>query len=207
MSQDPTQDFYESYAQAYEERTKCLQPVDAIKKFMELLPPGGTILDIGCAAGRDSNTFIKNGFVVTGIDYSNALIKRAQKNVPNATFLVQDIRNLDLPEKSFDGIWASASLLHVEKKELPGVLKNLHSLLKTNGTLFMSLKEGSGETISPDDRYDGAKKFFSYFSEAEAMRFAKDADFELIEHSVSPSRSEYNKSVQWIWIFARRKHR
>ena len=47
----------------------------------------------------------------------------------------------------FDGVWACASLLHVEKDRLPDVLKKITRALKGGGVLYASFKYGdfSGE--------------------------------------------------------------
>ncbi|MBI2598308.1 MAG: class I SAM-dependent methyltransferase, partial [Candidatus Diapherotrites archaeon] len=63
------------------------------------------ILDIGCGPGRDAKYFSEQGLDVTGIDLTSNFVKMASKNVPNATFKHMDMRSLDFPEDTFDGIW------------------------------------------------------------------------------------------------------
>src|SRR3546814_17864565 len=42
----------------------------------------------------------------------------------------------------YDAIWASASLLHVPRGDLPGVLAGIHRALKPGGLHFASYKGG-----------------------------------------------------------------
>ena len=50
-------------------------------------------------------------------------------------------------DNDFDGVWACASLLHLEKDKLPDVLTKITKALKGGGVLYASFKYGtfSGE--------------------------------------------------------------
>ena len=54
--------------------------------------------------------------------------------------------------EAFDGIWASASLLHVPKVELLATLHILKKALKEGGVLYLSFRCGERE-IDEGDRY------------------------------------------------------
>ena len=60
--------------------------------------------------------------------------------------------DLQLTEK-FHGIWACASLLHINKRDLINVIKNISSNLEDNGVIYMSFKYGKGEYIDEKGRY------------------------------------------------------
>jgi SAM-dependent methyltransferase len=64
------------------------------------------VLDLGCGPGFYALMFGSKGFNVTGIDYSDKMIEEAKRNASDrgveATFLVMDAQNLDLPDSSFD---------------------------------------------------------------------------------------------------------
>lgn len=191
MTTDPTQQFYEFHAAEYEKNTKNLQPDDFIKLFIDRLPKNGTVLDLGCAFGRDCSIFVSHGLKVTGLDYSAALLKRAAELVPQATFLKQDFRKLTLAPASFDGIWAYTSLLHVEKKLIPNVLETLHRSLKPQGILAIGLRAGEGEGLVQDQRYDGVEKYYSFFTEPEMHRFLTESGFSIAWSQVRNSGFAY----------------
>ena len=46
---------------------------------------------------------------------------------------------------AFDGVWACASLLHVQKDALPGVLRLIRRALKKHGVFYASFKYGETE--------------------------------------------------------------
>jgi hypothetical protein len=53
-------------------------------------------------------------------------------------------QELDEKEK-YDGIWACASILHLPKKQLREVLKNMYAALKSKGWIYTSFKYGEFE--------------------------------------------------------------
>lgn len=56
-------------------------------------------------------------------------------------------------EPVYDGIWACASLLHVQADELPDVFRRLIEGLKPGGVLYNSFKHGVDERSSEDGRF------------------------------------------------------
>lgn len=61
-----------------------------------------TILDVGCGPGNYCKFLSEAGFNVTGVDYSEEMIKRAKKNAPKAKIMVGDGYNLPFKDNSFD---------------------------------------------------------------------------------------------------------
>ena len=47
--------------------------------------------------------------------------------------------------EKYDGIWACASILHLPKKQLREVLKNMYAALKSKGWIYTSFKYGEFE--------------------------------------------------------------
>lgn len=55
-------------------------------------------------------------------------------------------------KEEFEGVWASASLLHIPYDELHSVLQKLHLSLKKEGILYASFKYGHDSREAPDGR-------------------------------------------------------
>ena len=56
------------------------------------LPAAASILDLGCGAGIPvARDHVERGFKVTGVDASSGQIERAQRNVPEAEFMLADM--------------------------------------------------------------------------------------------------------------------
>ena len=82
-----------------------------LDRLLDLLPPNGSILDIGCGGGEPiAQYFIEAGHGVTGIDSSPALIDICRERYPDHAWVVSDMRSLAL-DRRFDGLlaWDSSS--------------------------------------------------------------------------------------------------
>ena len=147
---DKTLNYYEENAQSYfkEWNNDFLQNYDFTvpDRFLSYLTAGVHILDLGCGFGRDSKYFLDNGYSVTSIDGSKELCKIASEflgiSVLNLNFL-----NIDF-ENEFDGVFATASLLHLNNEDLKTFLVKIHRSLKKNGILFCSFKVGNQYRIN-----------------------------------------------------------
>jgi SAM-dependent methyltransferase len=114
-------------------------------RFLAYLPTGCRILDFGCGTGRDTKAFQELGYDVTAIDGSEALcgIARSLTSLPVRCL---DFRNYK-PEEGeiYEGIWACASLLHLQKNELLPVMKVLSQAMILGGAFYVSFKYGNFE--------------------------------------------------------------
>ncbi|MCX6824348.1 MAG: class I SAM-dependent methyltransferase [candidate division SR1 bacterium] len=168
------------------------------KYFLEYLK-GKKILDIGCAHGRDVAEFCKNGMEVTGIDLTPEFVIMAKESCPNATIQLMDMRDLKFGDKTFDGIWACASFLHIPKKETKKTLKGFHRVLKTGGLLFIAVIEGTGEGYDRRAKYNNAERFFSYRQKDGLEKKLRDNGFSIQKNFLNnPSGS----GSTWVNIFA-----
>ena len=146
-----TLDFYNNNSKSYIESTLTVDISHLYKDFLKHIPKGGYILDLGCGSGRDSLEFIKQGYNVTAVDGSKELSIAASKLIEQEV-ICSKFEELQLTEK-FHGIWACASLLHVNRKDILDVIKNTSSNLKDNGVFYMSFKYGEKEYIDEKGRY------------------------------------------------------
>jgi len=162
---------------------------------------GDKILDIGCGSGRDAEYFANKGLDVIGIDLSNRFIEISQAKVPKAKFIKMDMRNINFPVNSFDGIWSMASILHIPKLEVKDTIIKFREVLKTNGIIYISVKLGEGEKFVKRDRYKGLEKFFAFYTESEMSDLLENCGFEIIKLSLY----KVPKQATWIDVFAIKK--
>ena len=74
------------------------------------------VVDLGCGAGRDFPAFEERNIDYLGVDASEGMLTVARERFPEATFEAQDLCALDLPERSFDGAFANASLQQCRRR-------------------------------------------------------------------------------------------
>ena len=126
---DKTLKYYNENAQSFASGTVSVKFTEVQDKFLEKLNPDAYILDFGCGAGRDTKYFLSRGYQVDAVDGSEQLCRIASEytGIKVRQMLFQE---LDEKEK-YDGIWACASILHLPKKQLREVLKNMYAALKS----------------------------------------------------------------------------
>lgn len=112
--------------------------------FVSSLSSGRQVLDLGCGPGHYAGLISELGAQVTGLDYSSAMIAKAREVAPRATLVVGDMFELNsiFAENSFDGIWANASLFHMQAEEVDKVLSSMNHVIKPDGKVYIRVKEG-----------------------------------------------------------------
>jgi ubiquinone/menaquinone biosynthesis C-methylase UbiE len=167
--------------------------------FLNLLPPGAHVLDFGAGNGRDSQYFAHKGFAPTLLDNSPKLLAFARQSVPAGQFIQADMVDVQLEPESFDGIWASASLLHLTKPEARAVLQKLTLSLKKNGIFAVKVKEGEGEKTVADTKYSmlPTDRFFSFYTEDEMAVMMKNAGLKILKQETfaSPATNQ-----GWVFV-------
>lgn len=82
-------------------------------RFINALPQGATVLDLGCGAGAPvALHMVECGIRVTGVDSSPTLISLCCERLPDQEWMVGDMRTLSLG-RIFDGILAWDSFFHL----------------------------------------------------------------------------------------------
>ena len=145
---------YDQNATSYDEGTQghdVSQNINALLRAIKTKSPFH-LLDFGCGPGRDLKALTKLGHLAIGLEGSQQAAQIARMK-SGCEVLVQDFFNLSLPDTTFDGVFANASLFHVPNKLLPKVLGNLWTCLKPNGILFSSNPRGNNEESWYGDRF------------------------------------------------------
>lgn len=145
---------YDRNAQAFWEGTRDHDVSQNIAALLQHInaPPPFELLDFGCGPGRDLRTFASLGHLAVGLEGSAPLAEMARAH-SGCEVLVQSFFELDLPRDRFDGVFANASLFHVPRQALPGVLGCLYAALKPGGVLFSSNPRGDGQEGWRGERY------------------------------------------------------
>lgn len=144
---EQTQQIYDANARVYDQqRSRTLSEARWLARFGNALPKGGKVLDLGCGAGEPiASWLIAEGFALTGVDFSEAMLNIARERWPTGDWRVGDMRTLDLDE-GFDGIVAWNSFFHLTKEEQRSTLPRLAAHLRKGGALITTVGPSAGET-------------------------------------------------------------
>ena len=147
-----TIDYYNKNSEKFYKNTVHIDLSELYPKFLRHIPDNGTILDLGCGSGRDSLYFLEKGYIITSVDASEEMVRLSSELTGQKT---QYLRMQDIEFKNeFNGIWACASLLHIDKKLTESVFNILCNALRDNGVLYASYKYGKGTSILEDRYYN-----------------------------------------------------
>ncbi|MFB0611090.1 class I SAM-dependent methyltransferase [Aurantiacibacter poecillastricola] len=142
MPDEATLAYYQRAAPRYTLSFGCA-PSRHLDAFLDLLEPGAGVLEVGCGAGRDAARMVERGFSVDATDGTPAMVGKAKERF-GVQARVMRFDQLDA-RNAYDAVWAHASLLHVARSELPGVLDAIRRALNPGGWHYASYKLGDGE--------------------------------------------------------------
>ncbi len=156
-----TVESYQLDAEAYADATRELPEAvgAAMDAFAAALPDGARVLEVGSGAGRDADELEGRGLQVRRTDITPAFVRLLKEQGHEADVLDPLHDDLSDPAGPYDGVWASASLLHVRREDLPQVLANLAGVTRAGGVLFLALKEGDGARFSRHGNVGGPRHF------------------------------------------------
>lgn len=189
----------EAYADSFNE------PSEHIDDFLNLIKSGGKILDLGCGPGVDSSYMASKGFDVVGVDLSERMLELAKAKNSKIQFLKADIRELTFEPESFDGNLASYSFIHIEKKDVSGVISSLYKLLKNDGVISVGIQEGESkelfitEPLKPDE-----KIFINVMSADELRQLLTDHGFVIINEFMRKAENDAELNFNKFCLIARK---
>ena len=142
---------WDKLAERYDNRAGALKEFsDVICTFMEKLPKGGKVLDLGCGTGLPyARYLVKEGFDVLGVDLSEEMVRIASKNVPDAKFVQLSMNEITYMDE-FDGVMSSFSMLLLSPDLFKETASRVYSALVDGGYFYLSLNEPVGESEDPD---------------------------------------------------------
>ena len=150
-------DYYNQNALQFFTNTFAADMSRIYARFLDRLPKGSSILDMGCGSGRDALYFHNKGYIIDAFDASLEMVNLASEatglSIKHNTF--QNYSS----SRSYDGIWACASLLHLPKKEHVKIITKFYNILKSDGIFYISFKYGTKD-------YDRDERHFSCYNEA-----------------------------------------
>ncbi|QEN87078.1 class I SAM-dependent methyltransferase [Labrys sp. KNU-23] len=192
---DVTIAFYAEQASAYTMRGQVAQK-HRLDQFLSHVAPGGSVLELGCGAGQDSEYMLAGGFDVTPTDgtaeIAHAAAERLGRPVDVLLFEAIEVR------EAYDGVWANACLLHVPRTNLSAIIGRIHRALKPGGVFHASFKAGEAEGRDQFGRY------YNYPSADWLEQAYRPGPWESVGIDAAKGGGYDNKPTDWLFVLARK---
>jgi len=168
--------FYQDLAENYDDMTRYSSRISSEKKTLEQLIKKlkfKTALDAACGTGLHAILLQKLGIDVIGMDISQRMLEKAQRNAEklgvSLPWIQSSLQNMTRSiERSFDIIFCLGnSLPHVnEKRQLKNVMKQFYQLLNPEGRVLL-------QTLNYDKIIDNKERIIqiSKHKRVEYIRF------------------------------------
>lgn len=141
----------------------------------QLPPPPANVLDAGCGDGRIAGEMVRQGYTVVGVDILDISINYAKSMVSEGSFFVADLRDdlvsgCGLKAKKFDIVVMVEVYEHLPPEDCPRVLANLCKVLRSGGTLIISV---------PSKLFPPSQLHYRHFDREEFEREITTAGFQI----------------------------
>lgn len=161
------------------ERTRDSEDIRLLDDLMARLPDRAKVLDAGCGAGIPVAKILSDRFELTGVDFSEAQIELARKNVSNAQFICQDMTKLDFPDGTFDAIVSYYAIIHIPREEHRSLFVSFQRMLKPGGFALLCL--GAEHLVDDvDETYLGTRMYWSHFDAETYLEMLEVTGFKLV---------------------------
>ncbi len=166
------------------------------RRFRALLEAGGRVLDVGCASGLEMADLRALGLDPLGLDISAQQLRIARHRLPSAGLARATARALPFQTGTFQGVWASASLLHLARAEAPGALAEIRRVLADGGAFYASVQRGSGEGWVRGAV--GTDLWYAFYEEDEWRDLVTAAGFSILWFHASDEGETQEGATGWI---------
>lgn len=155
-----------------------------VDRVLETLPPGASVLDLGCGTGNPyARYIIDRGFRVVGVDQSQKMLAIAQRVIPEAELIHADIIDVQLTKKFAAAIvWDSA--FHVRREYHAAIYRKVAAALEPGGRMLLSVGGEGAESLDStfagltSEMY-GATFFYDAYDPQLARQLVERAGFEI----------------------------
>ena len=194
MTDRATLDVYDARAADYADMVKKPEPNRHLTDFIDALPKGARVLDLGCGPGGSAAEMQKAGLRVDAWDASDEMAKLGKAIGVNIRVAGFDALTA---QSAYDGIYANFSLLHAPKADMQGHLARIASALRPGGLFHIGMKTGTGE------KRDTIGRFYAYYTDAELTGLLAENGLTVLSRETGMDSGLDGVKAPWIIMRAR----
>lgn len=188
---------YDRLASRYDrDRDRTLFERAWLDRFLQHVPDGGTVLDVGCGMGEPIGRYVlSRGYRVVGCDSSPSLIALCRERFPDAEWLVTDMRELE-PGRRFDGIIAWDSFFHLSMDDQRAMIGRFADHANPGAPLLFTSGQEAGEAIGV---YHGEPLYHASLDAPEYRRLLERHGFTV--QAYEPDDASCGGHTVWLATF------
>lgn len=201
---DRTLAYYDTNAQVISARYEVALPLEPLRLLEAMLCPGDKVLELGCGSGRDGAFLLNKGYDWIGVEGSPAMAAQAISLHPmlSGRISIADFRKpLAFAQRSFDGIFSFAALMHLDASDVLTVLSHMYLLLKPNSFFMISVPVSRIDVGG--DGFDAEGRYFLSWGGREWSEALAKANF--IVENISNNKDCLERDIVWLNISARKR--
>lgn len=189
---------YERNAALWDEsRGRSLFERPWLNRFLESVPSGGRVLDIGCGSGEPfARHFVEQAYRVTGIDSSQTLIALCRERMPGEDWHVADMRCLALG-RTFHALIAWDSFFHLTPDDQRAMFPVFREHAAPGAALMFTSGPAHGVAMG---EFGGEPLYHASLAPEEYRSLLKENDFDVVAYK----DDDTDCGGHTIWL-ARRK--
>jgi SAM-dependent methyltransferase len=139
----------------------------AIADWLDAVPRGGRVLDLGCGAGTWTRTFAEQYDSVVGFEQSLPMVEAARTLLapyPNAEIVEGDVRG-DIPEGQFDLIFVGGLCMYLNDPDVVAMLRSLKKRLVPGASIVLRESTVPQGKFTPSGDYQAVYRNVGIYQE------------------------------------------
>jgi 2-polyprenyl-3-methyl-5-hydroxy-6-metoxy-1,4-benzoquinol methylase len=169
---------------------------EGLRRLVDAVPTGGTALELGSGPGWDADFVESQGVAVRRTDITAGFIDFQAERGKHVEKLDVTSDELGGP---YDAVMALAVLQHVDRAQIPALLRGVSAALRPGGVFLVAIREGVGEFWEVG--HSGNPYFTVLWGESAFSALLQDAGLE-VEWSRAGHDSEESR---WLMLLARKE--
>lgn len=163
------------------------------------------VLDLACGPGNVTKYLLdkRPDFKMLATDLSTKMLEIAKQHNPSASFKLLDCKDIDLLERTYDGIMCSFAFPYLSKEEVHAFVKDVTKVIKKEGVIYISTMEDDNLNSGWESGSTGDKIFMNYHEAEYIISNLKENNFEIIDLSRITYPGKGDKMIVDLIIIAK----
>jgi SAM-dependent methyltransferase len=125
--------------------------VKATRYWAQKLPPGATVLDLGCGSGLPiTKALVSEGLNVYGVDASPSMVEAFRHNLPEIPVTCESVLDSSFFNRTFDGVVAWGLIFLLLPEEQRRLIRRVADVIVPGGRLLFTSSTGTEPLVWND---------------------------------------------------------